>query len=65
MERCYIIPFAGALLSSDDFEANWEYHDHNHIPGPNVELVPVEELSPENQERYHRFLRWWQEKSKT
>ena len=65
MERCYIIPFAGALLSSDDFEANWGYHDHQHIPGPNVELVPVEELSPENQERYHRFLRWWQEKSKT
>lgn len=64
MERCYIIPFEGELLSSGNYEEHWAFHDHEHIPCPNVELVPVEALSPVNQERYHRFLRWWQEKMK-
>lgn len=55
-ECCYLIPLDGEMLQSRDHAAHWGYHWHEHIPHPDVEQVPVEELPDDLRANYLAFL---------
>ena len=55
----YIIPLDGEngmLLKRKAVDTFWSYHDHEHIPAPFVEEIPVQTLPAELQENYQTFL---------
>ena len=58
-ESCYIIPLEDEMMKNMQFAENWEYHNHEHIACPYVEVVTVNELPPEYAQRYHSFVKWF------
>lgn len=52
----YIIPLDGEMLTNRDFGQFCLGHDHEHIPVPDVDLIPREELPDDLRGNYDAFL---------
>lgn len=57
-EAFYVIPFDNEILKSGAYEQHPGNHWHEHIPGPLVEILPVEDLTGEEKDIYYDFARY-------
>lgn len=57
-ETVYLIPLDGEMLSGRDYEDQWGFHWHEHIPGPDVRAVDPDTLPPKLKENYCAFRAW-------
>lgn len=60
----YIIPLDGEMLRCGSMDEFWDIHDHEHIPCPDVDAVPISQLPSELRESYDAFLAWLDDKTK-
>lgn len=58
----YVIPLDSEMMNTQDFDAHWGGHWHEHIPRPYVRSVPLEELPNNLRENYHAFTAWLTDK---
>ena len=61
----YVIPLDDELLKSRDHEKHLGYHWHEHIPGPNIEVLPVEYLTDEEKSDYSAFVQFWKNREQS
>lgn len=59
-DTCYIIPLDSEMLVKRNYDAQWGYHWHEHIPCPYVESVEAESLPADLRENYFAFLQYWE-----
>lgn len=64
-DSCYVIPLDGEMLKSRDYEKHLGYHWHEHIPGPNIEVLPLEYLTDEESSDYLAFVQFWKEREQS
>lgn len=64
-DSCYVIPLDDEMLKSRDYEKRWGYHWHEHIPGPNIEVFPVEDLTDEERSNYFAFVEFWKKREQS
>lgn len=57
----YVIPFDNEILRSRAYEEHLGNHWHEHIPGPCVEVCPVEDLTEEEKSDYLAFVAYWKQ----
>ena len=60
-----MIPLDAEMLKSRDHEKHLGYHWHVHIPGPNIEVLPVEELTDEEKSDYFAFVQFWKQREQS
>lgn len=64
-DSCYVIPLDDKLLKSRDHEKHLGYHWHEHIPGPNIEVLTVEDLTDEEKSDYFAFVQFWKKREQS
>ena len=64
-DSCYVIPLDDEMLKSRDHEKHLGYHCHEHIPGPNIEVLPVEDLTDEEKSDYFAFVQFWKKREQS
>lgn len=55
----YVIPLESELIKSRDYDNHLGYHWHEHIAGPNIEVVSAEDLTDEEKSNYLAFVQYW------
>ena len=60
-----MIPLDDEMLKSRDHEKHLGYHWHEHIPGPNIEVLPIEELTDEEKSDYFAFVQFWKQREQS
>ena len=61
-DSCYVIPLDDDLLKSRDHEKHLGNHWHEHIPGPNIEVLPIDDLTEKEKSDYFAFVRFWKKR---
>ena len=64
-DSCYVIPLEDEMLKSRDHEKHLGSHWHEHIPGPNIEVLPVEDLTDEEKSDYVAFVQFWKKREQS
>lgn len=64
-DSCYVIPLDDKMLKSREQEKHLGYHWHEHIPGPNIEVLPVEDLTDEEKDDYLAFVQFWKKREQS
>lgn len=59
-DSCYVIPFDTEVLKTREHEKHWGGHWHEHIPGPDIEALPMEALTEKEKSDYLAFVQFWQ-----
>ena len=58
----YVIPFDQEILRSREYEDHLGHHWHEHIPGPCLEVCPLEDLTEQEKCDYLAFIAHWKQK---
>lgn len=58
-DSCYVIPLESEMIKSRDYDKHLGCHWHEHIPGPNIEVLPIEDLTDEEKGNYSAFVQYW------
>ena len=61
----YVIPFDQEILRSREYEDHLGNHWHEHIPGPCLEVCPLEDLTEQEKCDYLAFIAYWKQKEQS
>lgn len=62
-DSCYVIPLESEMLQSRDYEKHLGYHWHEHIPGPDIEVLSLEDLTDAEKSDYLAFVQYWKKRA--
>ena len=53
------------MLKSREHEKHLGNHWHEHIPGPDIEVLPLEDLTDEEKSDYSAFVQFWKKREQS